>query len=160
MSWKDFIRSITPNTFLTWNRNRKKSRRSVELRKQASSGNSLTSMDLLKDLQSAGIKSGDTLLVHSSLSKIGHLEEGPKTFVDALFKAVGEVGNVLMPTSPNNVYQLNYIRNTPFFDVKNSPSKTGAITEYFRNLPSAVRSLHPTEPVSAVGHPSRVRGCH
>jgi aminoglycoside 3-N-acetyltransferase len=56
-----------------------------------------------------------------------------------------------MPTSPNNVYQLNYIRNTPYFDVLNSPSKTGKITEYFRTLSGVKRSLHPTEPVSAIG---------
>jgi len=106
---------------------------------------------LIRDFKNAGIIEGDTVLVHSSLSRIGYLEEGPKTFVDALLEIVGKKGNVLMPTSPNSVYQLNYIRNTPFFDVVNSPSKTGAITEYFRKHPDSKRSLHPTEPVSAIG---------
>jgi aminoglycoside 3-N-acetyltransferase len=82
---------------------------------------------------------------------MGYLKDGPKTFIDALLTVVGETGNILMPTSPNAVFQLNYIQNTPFFDVMNSPSKLGAITEYFRTLPNSVRSLNATEPVSAIG---------
>ncbi len=151
MSVKDVVRTWTPEVLLNWNRKRKKNKRNKILKQQAAKGQSLNTKDILADLEAIGIKSGDTLLVHSSLSRIGHLTAGPKTFVDALLAAVGPNGNLLMPTSPNAVYQLNYIRNTPFFDVLQSPSNTGKITEYFRTLPEAKRSLHPTEPVSAVG---------
>jgi aminoglycoside 3-N-acetyltransferase len=47
--------------------------------------------------------------------------------------------------------QLDYIRENPVFDVRNTPSAMGAITEYFRKLPGNLRSLHPTEPVCANG---------
>lgn len=151
MSLKDVVRSLTPTSLLEWNRKRKKKSRNNSLEKQAKSQKSFSKSDILADLKSAGIKKDDTVLVHSSLSRIGHLKEGPKTLVDALIETVGDSGNLLMPTSPNNVYQLNYIRNTPFFDVLNTPSKTGKITEYFRTLPNTYRSLHPTEPVSAMG---------
>lgn len=151
MSWKDVLRSATPSFLLNWNRKRKKSKRDSQLQNQKSTRNIITESDLLEDLRGMGIVEGDTLLVHSSLSKIGFLENGPKTLVDALLAAVGTSGNILMPTSPNNVFQLNYIRNTPFFDVKNTPSMTGSVTEYFRKLPESVRSVHPTEPVSAIG---------
>ncbi|MCG8576024.1 MAG: AAC(3) family N-acetyltransferase [Flavobacteriales bacterium] len=151
MALKDFVRSITPTFLLNLNRRRKKNNRNNQLEKQKESGKALSKASILDDLERIGIKKGDSVLVHSSLSRIGYLEEGPKTLVDALLEQVGEEGNVLMPTSPNNVFQLNYIRNTPYFDVKNSPSKTGAITEYFRKLPQAKRSIHPTEPVSAIG---------
>ena len=148
---KDFIRKITPQSLLNWNRQRKKKWRERNLEKQREAGNAVTWQNLLDQLKEIGIEEGDTLLVHSSLSRIGFLEEGPKTLVDALLEAVGPEGNILMPTSPNNVYQLDYIRSVKNFDVLNSPSKTGAITEYFRKLPGALRSLHPTEPVSALG---------
>ncbi|MFT5821670.1 MAG: aminoglycoside 3-N-acetyltransferase [Crocinitomix sp.] len=151
MSLKDVVRGLTPSFLLNWNRKRKKNNRNAELANKQSTGKSFTTTDLVKNLEAIGIKPGDSVLVHSSLSRIGHLVGGPKTFIDALIEAVGAEGTVLMPTSPNNVFQLNYIRNTPFFDVLNSPSKTGAITEYFRKLPNAKRSLHPTEPVSAIG---------
>ena len=151
MSLKDVVRSLTPSFLLNWNRKRKKNNRNQQLNAKRVSGKSLSTEELIQNLKAIGIKSGDSVLVHSSLSRIGHLKDGPKTFVDALIAAVGSEGTILMPTSPNNVFQLNYIQNTPFFDVLNSPSKTGAITEYFRTLPNAKRSLHPTEPVSAIG---------
>lgn len=151
MKLKDFIRKITPTRILEWNRKRKKAQRNAELIATSKSGKSRSKDDLIQDLHSIGIQSGDSVLVHSSLSRIGHLEEGPKTLVDALLEVVGAEGTILMPTSPNAVYQYDYIQQTPFFDVLNSPSKTGAITEYFRKIPGSIRSLHPTEPVSAVG---------
>jgi aminoglycoside 3-N-acetyltransferase len=46
---------------------------------------------------------------------------------------------------------LDYIRQQIVFDVKNTPSKLGAITEYFRSMPNVRRSVHPTEPVAALG---------
>lgn len=147
MSFKDVLRKNTPAFLLKWNRKRKKHKRNAELADQKP----LTKNDILNDLLKIGIESGDVVLVHSSQSKIGNLEEGPKTLVDALLEVVGPQGHILMPTSPNNVYQLNYIRNTPFFDVRHSPSMTGKITEYFRKLPQAIRSMSPTEPVSVIG---------
>jgi aminoglycoside 3-N-acetyltransferase len=151
MKLKDFVRKLTPTRLLEWNRKRKKQKRNQTLSKHAAAGKSISTEDLVNDFQRIGLQNGDVVLVHSSLSRIGHLEEGPKTLVDALIEVVGSEGTILMPTSPNHVYQLNYIRNTPFFDVVNSPSKTGAITEYFRKLPGVIRSLHPSEPVSALG---------
>ncbi len=151
MSLKDVLRSLTPTVLLEWNRQRKKNNRNKYLKQQKQAGKSINKNQLVEQLKAIGIKKGDTLLVHSSLSKIGYLEEGPKTLVDALLEVIEDTGNLLMPTSPNHVFQLNYIQNTPFFDVLNSPSKTGAVTEYFRTLKGCKRSLHPTEPVSATG---------
>jgi aminoglycoside 3-N-acetyltransferase len=91
------------------------------------------------------------LLVHSSLSAIGYVENGPKDVVDALLEAIGVYGHLLMPNSPNASFQLDYIRQLELFDVENSPSALGAISECFRKLPNAVRSAHPTEPVSCIG---------
>lgn len=151
MSLKDIIRKYTPTSLLEWNRGRKKAKRNAELKSQANRGGALSKEDILLDLEKIGMVKGDHVLVHSSLSKIGFLKDGADTFIDALIEAVGDEGTILMPTSPNNVYQLNYIRNTPFFDVLNSPSKTGKMTEVFRTRPEAIRSWHPTEPVSAIG---------
>ena len=85
------------------------------------------------------------------MSKVGFLKDGPSTFVDALIELVTAEGNILMPSSPNGELQLNYIQNRPIFDVNNTPSKLGAISEYFRLLPKTKRSLNATEPVSALG---------
>ena len=155
MTSRDWLRKITPDFILNWNRTRKKHKVNQKLKSQLNAGSSFTKAFLIEEFQKIGLRKGDCVLVHSSLSKIGHLENGPKTFVDALIETIGVKGHILMPTSPNNEYQLTYIRNTPVFDVLNSPSKTGAITEYFRKMPNVVRSLHPTEPVSVLGPKSQ-----
>lgn len=148
---RDLIRKLTPQIILDQYRKKKKSQRDKELLSAKESGNVILKEDLVNDLIKAGVKSGDTLLVHSSLSKIGYVEEGPKTVVEALLDVVGTEGNLLMPNSPNAGLQLEYIRSIESFDVQNTPSALGAITEYFRKLPEAKRSAHPTEPVSCIG---------
>ena len=142
---------MTPQFLLTWYRKRKKDQRNKELEDSRTKGEILSKADLVGEFKRIGIQKGDTLLVHSSLSKIGYVSEGPKTVVDALLEVVGDEGNLLMPTSPNASMQLDYIRNLEVFDVENDPSRLGAITEYFRRLPEAMRSAHPTEPVACIG---------
>ena len=52
---------------------------------------------LVSDLRSAGIRSGDSLIVHSSLKSIGCVAGGALTVVHALIEAVGAEGGVLFP---------------------------------------------------------------
>jgi len=148
---RDFLRKITPNFLLTAYRRNKKDQRNKALERERQEGHVLTHDDLVQQFRAVGILEGDVLLVHSSLSKIGYVEEGPKTVVEALLEAVGPKGHLLMPNSPNPSLQLEYIRGLEIFDVANDSSKLGAISEYFRKLPEAIRSAHPTEPVSCIG---------
>lgn len=152
---RNFIRKITPDILLQWYRNKKKSKVRLSLQQQKQRGHTLSQDDLVRELKGMGINQGDHLLVHSSLSKIGYVEGGAATVVDALLKAVGENGNLLMPNSPNASFQIDYIQSLPYFDVLNSPSKLGAITEYHRLHPLSIRSWHPTEPVSCIGPDAR-----
>lgn len=148
---KSFIRQITPSVFLKWYRDAMKKATDAKLQKEKRKGKVYTKKDLVRHFKKIGIKPGDVLLVHSSLSKIGFVENGAKDVVDALLEAVGEEGHLLMPNSPNASYQLDYIKALDFFDVENSKSMLGVISEYFRLLPDAQRSAHPTEPVSCIG---------
>ncbi|MGZ3866679.1 MAG: peptidoglycan bridge formation glycyltransferase FemA/FemB family protein [Bacteroidia bacterium] len=108
--------------------------------------------ELVEDLALAGIGPGDTLLVHSSLSKIGNLAEGGKTVIDALIKSVGKEGNIAMPAysyveSMEKTFKMpDYI-----FDPEKSPSVVGKITEIFRKMPGVKRSHHPTHSICAIG---------
>lgn len=148
---KNLIRSFVPAKLLNAYRERKKHKQRKELKQQAEKGESIGIDQLVSDIRRCGIGSGDSVLVHSSFSKIGFVEGGPKTFVDALLQVLGPTGNLLMPSSPNAGYQLDYIRNLKEFDVQNEPSKMGAVTEYFRTLPGVLRSESPTEPVCCLG---------
>lgn len=151
MKIRDLIRSLAPAFLLNAYRQKQKDKQRQLLQNQKSKGEIWTKNDLVDQLKSIGIIEGDVLLVHSSLSKIGFIENGPKDFVDALLEVVGSEGHILMPNSPNGSFQLEYIQQISVFDVQNDSSKLGAITEYFRKLPNAIRSEHPTEPVSCIG---------
>lgn len=148
---RNMIRSLTPSFILKAFRKYKKEKTRRDLAKRAKSGQVVTVGQLVHQLRSMGIKSGDSILVHSSMSRLGYLENGPKTLVDALLEVIGAEGNLLMPSSPNPAYQLDYIQNRPYFDARNDPSAMGAVTEYFRRFPGVCRSLSPTEPVCAFG---------
>lgn len=151
MNLRDKLRKSTPKFLLELFRNYKKKKVNKQLKKQAELGNSWTKSDLINHLKNMGIEEGDNLLVHSSLSKIGHVLGGPNTVIEALLETIGPSGNLLMPNSPNASLQLDYIKKLDVFDVRNAKSALGAITECFRNWPGAKRSLHPTEPVSCFG---------
>ena len=151
MRIKDFIRSITPNFLLEKNRERKKKLVNQQLKAKKEKGEVMSKDNLISDFKKSGISPGDTVLIHASMSKIGYLENGPQTFVEAIIELVGKDGNVLMPTSPNAKLQLDYIRESSVFDVVNSPSKLGIISEFFRRINGVKRSLNATEPVCALG---------
>ena len=151
MKIRDIIRKLTPDIILSRYRASKKKQVRANLNKQKEKGNILDVKSVEEDLKSLGIKNGDTVLIHASMSKIGYLKEGPKTFVDAVLNAIGPTGNILMPSSPNAALQLDYVRKNKVFDVRYAPSRMGAISEYFRKMPGVLRSLSPTEPVCAYG---------
>ena len=90
-------------------------------------------------------------MVHASLSKMGFIEGGANTVVDVLKEMVGAEGLILMPTSPIARLQLDYVSANPLFDVLNTPSAMGKVSEVFRTSDGVVRSYHPTEPVAAWG---------
>jgi aminoglycoside 3-N-acetyltransferase len=74
--------------------------------------------------------------------------------VDALLEVVGAgvgEGTVAVPTFPFRGSMLAFVRSDPVFDVEETPSLMGAITEEVRLRPGALRSLEPTHPVAAIG---------
>lgn len=146
-----WLRKIIPDFVLERFRVAKKNAMRKQLKTQAEAGDVITEQQLVQQLEAMGIGYGDHLMVHSAMSKIGYLAEGPKTFVEALMHIVGPAGTICMPSSPVAKLQLHYIREAPIFNVHQTPSAMGAITEYFRKLPDTIRSLHPTEPVCANG---------
>lgn len=95
---------------------------------------------LIRDLRHLGLKAGDLVMVHSSLSAIGRVKGGANTLVQALLDVLTPSGTLAMP-----------VFGTIPFDVKTSASTLGVIPEALRTHPRAVRSFHPTHSVAAVG---------
>lgn len=103
----------------------------------------VTKEDIVAGLRQIGVAPGDLLQVHSSLSAFGYVEGGADTVVEALLEAVGPDGTVMMPTFNHGAADI--------FDIRTTPSVSGAITEALRRRPQAFRSLHPTHPLAAIG---------
>ncbi len=99
-----------------------------------------------QDFIDLGIRDDDTILMHSSLSSLGFVDGGAETVIDTLLSVLKN-GTLLVPC-------LSYMtvnRDNPVFDVKNTPSCIGAISEYFRKCEGVIRSLHPTHSVCGIG---------
>ena len=105
---------------------------------------SVTREQIVAAIRSLGVRGGDWTIVHSSYKSFGDggVEGGPTAVAEAYVDAVSPDGSVFVPT-------FTYGRDA--YDPAISPSYDGVITEHFRKLPAAVRSLHPTHAVAGVG---------
>ncbi len=102
---------------------------------------------LIQDLEKAGVKKGDTLLVQSSLFAVGPLEGGVEALFQALEEAVGENGTICMPSFAYNTARAN---ENPY-DLRNTLSRVGALTNLFWKRDGVKRSLHPSHGLAAKG---------
>ena len=102
---------------------------------------------LVADLKAIGLRAGSAVLVHSSLRSLGLGRSGAAALWEALRRAVGSGGCVLVPTlSYETVTAAN-----PVFDVRTTPSCVGSFPEWVRRRPEVTRSIHPTHSVAGVG---------
>lgn len=104
-------------------------------------------MNKLKDiLKKKGISSTDTLLVHSSYKDLSRENIRAKSIINDLLETVN-MGNLLIPSM-----SWRYVnKKNSIFDVENTPSNTGYISEVFRKDYSQFRSFHPTHSVCGYG---------
>jgi aminoglycoside 3-N-acetyltransferase len=149
--FKSIFRFLLPGFLIQFYRSNKKNRINKSLALQKKRGQGLNKKDLYDRFYEIGIRPGDSLLVHSSLSKIGFVENGAVDVVDSLLELISDEGDLLMPSSPNGLLQIDFLKNDEVFDVKKTPSALGSITENFRNRDGVQRSLNYLEPVCAYG---------
>jgi aminoglycoside 3-N-acetyltransferase len=100
--------------------------------------------DIVAGLRALGVAPGDRLMVHTSLSSFGHVIGGADTLIRALLTAVGQ-GLLVMPYYLPPHYEGVYNPDAP------PEPNTGAVPRRLRGWPGAVLSLHPSQPVVAVG---------
>lgn len=99
-------------------------------------------------LKQAGIGKGELIFVHSSLSAFGNVIGGAETVIAALRETIGENGTIVMPTFTWGGF---HNAHDAIFDVLNTPSECGRITEVFRKQPGVLRSIHLCHSVAACG---------
>ena len=107
----------------------------------------LTAAEFGKALKKLGVKPGMQLIAHSTFSSLGAISGKVEDFCAELQKAVGENGTLLMPAFTFQVFS----GREKVFDVANTPSATGILTETFRKMPGVHRSFDPCHSYSAWG---------
>lgn len=122
--------------------------------------------DIINSLKEVGVKPGQNIMVHTSLSSLGFVCGGAQMVIEALLECVGETGTIMMPTQswknldpstgvhweePEEWWQI--IRdNWPAYNKDITPTNTmGAVAEMFRKWPGSLRSDHPARSVAANG---------
>ncbi len=121
---------------------------------------------LMEDFARLGVKSGITILLHSSLKALGPVCGGPVAVILALENLLGPTGTLVMPTHtgglsepshwtsppvPESWWQVNR-EQIPAFDPDLTPTRQmGAIAECFRKQRGVVRSNHPHVSFAAWG---------
>ncbi|MCH9651801.1 MAG: AAC(3) family N-acetyltransferase [Deltaproteobacteria bacterium] len=133
--------------------------------RETTKGPSITEQRLRSDLEGLGVKEGDMLVVHSSLSSLGWVLGGAPTVVRAVLGALGSTGTLVMPAATPQCGEptmgpdrsadeshLGEVRDhLPVFDPQTTPTSLGAIPETFRTWPGTLRSHHPLESICARG---------
>jgi aminoglycoside 3-N-acetyltransferase len=123
----------------------------------------VTRSRLVEDLRRLGLRPGEVVMLHASVSAIGWVVGGPDMVIQALLDVLGPEGTLMMYVGwEDDPYKLTewpeewqkaYLEECPPFDPQRSRAhrKWSILTEYLRTWPGACRSDHPEASVAAVG---------
>ncbi|MBT3336637.1 MAG: AAC(3) family N-acetyltransferase [Anaerolineae bacterium] len=112
----------------------------------------LTHTQLVDNFRAIGVDSGDTLLVHSSYKSFGGVDGGPQTVIDALLDVLGADGTLVMPT-----FNFDFCKGADW-DVRETPSQMGFMTNLVRQDARATRVFHPIYSFAVIGKHAQAFG--
>jgi aminoglycoside 3-N-acetyltransferase len=109
-------------------------------------------------LSELNINKGDLIYVHSSFSRLKEFGTACE-IIDELMRQVGNTGTIVFPSFCWNVDPASrpwkgydtYFYSDIEFDVLNTKSNIGYLSEYFRTIEGVLRSTHPFWAVCAIG---------
>ncbi len=122
-----------------------------------------TVASLAADLRALGLAPGATVLVHTSMSRLGYVIGGPQSLIEAV---LGPGGTLVMPAFSGDrgdpapwqhppvpeAWWPVFREHMPAFEPGRTPTRgLGVVPEAFRAWPGALRSNHPSCSFAAVG---------
>jgi aminoglycoside 3-N-acetyltransferase len=114
-----------------------------------------------------GLGPNTVVFVHSSMDKM-NIDFPFYRVLAILLETVGDGGTLLFPCTHLDGRPEESLTCGDVFDVRTSPTYMGLIPEFVRRQPGAIRSLHPTNSVVALGplaeeltkdHPNSIYPC-
>ncbi len=104
----------------------------------------LKTISFAEYFRSLGIQEGQHILLHAAYRKIRQVfaDYPIELFLKILINRIGEQGSLIMPAFSYNFRRENYPDDC--FDRLKSPSRVGAVSETFRNMPNVIRTSGPT----------------
>lgn len=126
----------------------------------------LTGEMLVEQFRACGLAAGQTVLLHTRMSRMGWIVDGAVDVIRSLLMVLTPSGTLMMPTHTSaNTDPMNWenppvpehwwpiIRqHRPAFDPRVAPTREmGAVAELFRTWPGAIRSEHPIGSFAALG---------
>ncbi|MCP4158927.1 MAG: aminoglycoside 3-N-acetyltransferase [Deltaproteobacteria bacterium] len=124
----------------------------------------ITKNQLVNELIELGLSEGQTVMLHASVKRIGNIEGGPQTIIEALLEVLTSSGTLMMlvgwEDNPYNISGASFqdnidnlpekkrraFYNSTSFDPEYSRSDKkvmGILPEYLRTYPGSIRSRHP-----------------
>ncbi len=107
--------------------------------------------DFVNALREVNINKKDIVFIHSDISVFGKLATLDRNFllqalINTIKETIGEDGIIIMPT-----FSYSFCNNE-LYDVTNTKSTVGVLTEYFRKQPDVNRTIHPIFSVAIWGN--------
>ena len=118
----------------------------------------VTRSSLASDLRALGLVEGATVIVHTSMARLGPVIGGAQAVIVALLDTLGERGTLVMPAHSGQLSDPAHWRappapeawwdtirqEMPAYDPALTPTRNmGAVAESFRTYPGVRRSAHP-----------------
>lgn len=107
--------------------------------------------ELVKDWRLSGVEEGDVLMIHSSLRRTFEkyrrrsFEISPEIVLESFIKAVGESGTLFFP-----LFNYGFTKGIAF-DLRNTPSEMGKLSEAARTDARSFRTKHPIFSFAVIG---------
>ena len=112
----------------------------------------ITIAQLIDQLRALGVEEGDVLLVHTSFRAVRPAEGGPRGLIDALRRALGPNGTLVLPSWTGD-------DDSPFDPATTATSPDlGILPATFWQLPGVRRSAHAFAFAAAGPHAERILG--
>ena len=104
--------------------------------------------DIIGIMKKMGMERGSVIFIHSSMIDFYNYTGTAIELIDKIIEEIGNDGTLMMPAYPKVIKNFD---EQVDFDVLNSPSGAGYLTEVFRKYPGVIRSINLQHSICAYG---------